>query len=457
MTSLRRRLTAMLLLPLLFTWAAVFGFQYLAITEARTGIRDQSLMDAANQAILSLRRNLLAGESDEHFELPPSSQYRGDRSSIQIWSLQDRRLVLWSPQAPSQPLNPTFDDGFSDGMVGGEAWRVYTLSDAFGQVQVQMARAESDLRAEAVAAFKRGLVIVSMLFLLLAAAVWIVVRQMFRPLNLAGHAIERRAPFDLAPLPLDGLPGELRPYVQSINALLLRLQAAMDHERRFLADAAHELRTPLAALSAQTELLLQGIAGTPAEAAGVKLRAVAQRTARLAEQLLDQARMDAVSEKDSGLETVALDQLVVLLVRDSEAAATRKRQRIQLDVQACEVRGRVDTLGMLVRNLVDNALRYTPQDGLIAVACGAEQGGGAWLRVADDGPGIAPQEQARVFDRFYRGSGVGAGDGGSGIGLSLVAQIAARHGATVAFAPGLNGRGVALVVTFPGDAAAAGT
>lgn len=457
MTSLRRRLIAMLLLPLLFTWAAVFVFQYQALTEAHTGIRDQSLVDAANQAILSMRRNLLTAESYDRFELPPSSRYRGDRSSIQTWSLQDRRLVLWSPEAPSEPLNPTFTDGFSDGLVGGETWRVYTLSDASGQVQVQIARAESDLQAETVAGFKRGVVIVSMLFLSLASAVWIVVWQTFRRLNLAGQAIQRRAPFDLAPLPLEGLPGELHPYVESINVLLLRLQAAMDHERRFLADAAHELRTPLAALSAQTELLLQGIAGTPAAEAGVKLRAVAQRTARLAEQLLDQARMDAVSEKNSDLETVALDQLVVLLVRDSEEAATRKRQRIQLDVQACEVRGRMDTLGMLVRNLVDNAVRYTPPGGQIAVACGPAQGGGAWLRVADDGPGIAPQERGRVFDRFYRGSGAGAGDGGSGIGLSLVAQIAARHGATLTFAPGLNGRGVGLVVTFPGAGAVADT
>ncbi|CAB3704345.1 Sensor protein QseC [Achromobacter deleyi] len=457
MKTLRRRLTITLLLTLLLTWAAVFFCQQHAMNEARTGIRDQALMDSANQTILSLRRNLLAEMTDERFELPPSSLYRGDRSLVQIWSLQERRLVLRSPEAPAQPLNPGFEDGFSDGQGEGEGLRVYTLSDAFGQVQVQMARADSVLRAEAVAAFKRGLLIVSALFLLLAAAIWIVVRQAFARVDQAGEAIQQRAPFDLAPLPLDGLPGELHPYVQSINTLLLRLQAAMDHERRFLADAAHELRTPLAALSAQTELLLQGIAGTPAAEVGVKLRAVAQRTARLAEQLLDQARMDAVSEKGADLEAVALDQLVVLLVRDSESAASRKRQRIQLDVQACEVRGRMDSLGMLVRNLLDNALRYTPENGQIAVACGPAQDGGAWLRVADDGPGIAPRERVRVFDRFYRGVGAGAGDGGSGIGLSLVAQIAARHGATVAFAPGLNGRGVALVVTFPGDAAPANT
>lgn len=453
MKTLRKRLTVTLLLTLLLTWAAVFLCQQYAMNEARTGIRDQTLVDSANQTILSLRRSLLEERPDERFELPPSSHFRGERASVQIWSLADRRLALRSPESPAQPLNPHFDDGFRDSVINGESWRVYSLSDASGQVQVQLARADSVLRAETVAAFKRGLVIVTALFLLLAAATWIVVRQAFRPVNQAGEAILRRAPFDLAPLPLDRLPGELHPYVQSINALLLRLQAAMDHERRFLADAAHELRTPLAALSAQTEVLLQRIAGTPAADAALPLRAVAQRTARLAEQLLDQARMDAASESGADFGPVALDTLVVLLVRDCEAAAARKRQRIQLDVQACGARGDMDTLGVLVRNLLDNALRYTPEGGQIAVACGPGEGGGAWLRVADDGPGIAPAERARVFDRFYRAPG--ANGGGSGIGLSLVAQIAARHGAVVAFAPGLNGRGVGLTVTFPGNFAPA--
>lgn len=453
MKTLRKRLTVTLLLTLLLTWAAVFMCQQHAMTEARTGIRDQALVDSANQTILSLRRSLLEDSPDERFELPPSSHFRGERTTVQIWSRPDRRLALRSPEAPRQPLNPEFEDGFRDSVIGGDTWRVYSLSDASGQVQVQLARADSDLRAEALAAFKRGLLIVSALFLLLAAATWIVVRLAFRPVDQAGDAIQHRAPFDLAPLPLDGLPGELHPFVRSINTLLVRLQAAMDHERRFLADAAHELRTPLAALSAQTELLSQRIADTPAADAAAQLRAVAQRTARLAEQLLDQARMDAVSEARADLDTVSLDELVVLLVRDGEAAAARKRQRIQLEVRACDVRGGMDTLGVLVRNLLDNALRYTPEGGQIAVACGPGEQGGAWLRVADDGPGIAPGERARVFDRFYRAPG--ASGGGSGIGLSLVAQIAARHGAVVAFVPGLNARGVGLLVTFPGNHAPA--
>lgn len=453
MKTLRKRLTVTLLLTLLLTWAAVFMCQQHAMTEARTGIRDQALVDSANQTILSLRRSLLEERPDERFELPPSSHFRGERTTVQIWSRPDRRLALRSPEAPRQPLNPEFEDGFRDSVIGGDTWRVYSLSDASGQVQVQLARADSDLRAEALAAFKRGLLIVSALFLLLAAATWIVVRLAFRPVDQAGDAIQHRAPFDLAPLPLDGLPGELHPFVRSINTLLVRLQAAMDHERRFLADAAHELRTPLAALSAQTELLSQRIADTPAADDAAQLRAVAQRTARLAEQLLDQARMDAVSETRADLDTVSLDALVVLLVRDGEAAAARKRQRIQLEVRACDVRGGMDTLGVLVRNLLDNALRYTPEGGQIAVACGPGEQGGAWLRVADDGPGIAPGERARVFDRFYRAPG--ASGGGSGIGLSLVAQIAARHGAVVAFVPGLNARGVGLLVTFPGNHAPA--
>lgn len=447
MRTLRKRLTFTLLLTLLLAWAAVFLCQQHAMNEARTGIRDQSLMDSANQTILSLRRSLIEDRPDERFELPASSHFRGERTTVQIWSLAERRLALRSPEAPTRPLNPDFEDGFRESEIGGQTWRVYSLSDASGLVQVQMGRADSDMRAEALAALKRSLLVVSGLFLLLAAATWIVVRRVFRPVDRAGEAIQQRAPFDLAPLPLDHLPGELHPYVRSINTVLLRLQAAMDHERRFLADAAHELRTPLAALSAQTEVLLQRIADTPAADAALQLRAVAQRTARLAEQLLDQARMDAVSETGADPEPVALDALVVLLVRDCEATAARKRQRIQLDVQACGVRGGMDTLGVLVRNLLDNALRYTPEGGQIAVACGPGEGGVAWLRVADDGPGIAPPERARVFDRFYRAPGANAG--GSGIGLSLVAQIAARHGAAVAFAPGLNGRGVGLMVTFP--------
>ena len=179
-----------------------------------------------------------------------------------------------------------------------------------------------------------------------------------------------------------------------------------------------------------------------------KLRTVAIRTGRLTEQLLDQARTDTLC--DSVPETLRLDQLANMIARDYEAAAQRKQQRIVLDTQPCAVMGNLDALGVLLRNLLDNALRYTPAGGQVMVSCRDRQDGGAVLKVADNGPGIAPQERQRVFDRFHRVAG--GGERGSGIGLALVAQIARRHGADITLGAGLQDRGIALTVTFPSSA-----
>ena len=242
--------------------------------------------------------------------------------------------------------------------------------------------------------------------------------------------ILRRQPQDQTLVPLAGMPAELRPFIDSINQLLERQRATVEREREFLANAAHELRTPLAALSAQAELVARS-PDTPQRAAVDKLRTVAIRTGRLTEQLLDQARTDTLC--DSVPETLRLDQLANMIARDYEAAAQRKQQRIVLDTQPCAVMGNLDALGVLLRNLLDNALRYTPAGGQVMVSCRDRQDGGAVLKVADNGPGIAPQERQRVFDRFHRVAG--SGERGSGIGLALVAQIARRHGADITLGP----------------------
>ncbi|MDF3862226.1 ATP-binding protein [Achromobacter denitrificans] len=447
MKTLRRQLTLTLLLTLLLAWIAVFAFQQYETSRARTGVRDQWLRDAADQILAALPVSLLGSVAPtERFAPPASGRVDGDRIRFQLWSLADRRLLLRSPESPAQPLSGGFAEGYADVAADGADWRAFALTDASGRVQVQVTKPMSEWR-ESWYSLKRGLLIVSLLFVLLAAVSCAVVGRAFRKVDRAGEAISRRGPFDLAPLPSAGMPGELRPFIHSINQLLLRVKGGMDRERRFLEDAAHELRTPLAALSAHAELVERSLGGGDAAASVEKLRRVAQRTSRLSEQLLDQARMDALSASADEPVPIELDGLVVLLARDWEGDATRKRQRIQLDVQACVVQGRLDAIGVLVRNLLDNAVRYTPEDGQIAVSCGPSADGGAFLRVADDGPGIAPAERERVFDRFYRAAGTAGG--GSGIGLSLVAQIAAQHGAEVAMGTGLRGAGVALTVSFP--------
>ncbi|CAB3742330.1 Sensor protein qseC [Achromobacter denitrificans] len=447
MKTLRRQLTLTLLLTLLLAWIAVFAFQQYETSRAQTGVRDQWLRDAADQILAALPVSLLGSVAPtERFAPPASGRVDGDRIRFQLWSLADRRLLLRSPESPAQPLSGGFAEGYADVAADGADWRAFALTDASGRVQVQVTKPMSEWR-ESWYSLKRGLLIVSLLFVLLAAVSCAVVGRAFRKVDRAGEAISRRGPFDLAPLPSAGMPGELRPFIHSINQLLLRVKGGMDRERRFLEDAAHELRTPLAALSAHAELVERSLGGGDAAASVEKLRRVAQRTSRLSEQLLDQARMDALSASADEPVPIELDGLVVLLARDWEGDATRKRQRIQLDVQACVVQGRLDAIGVLVRNLLDNAVRYTPEDGQIAVSCGPSADGGAFLRVADDGPGIAPAERERVFDRFYRAAGTAGG--GSGIGLSLVAQIAAQHGAEVAMGTGLRGAGVALTVSFP--------
>ena len=447
MKTLRRQLTLTLLLTLLLAWIAVFAFQQYETSRAQTGVRDQWLRDAADQILAALPVSLLGSIAPtERFAPPASGRVDGDRIRFQLWSLADRRLLLRSPESPAQPLSGGFAEGYADVAADGADWRAFALTDASGRVQVQVTKPMSEWR-ESWYSLKRGLLIVSLLFVLLAAVSCAVVGRAFRKVDRAGEAISRRGPFDLAPLPSAGMPGELRPFIHSINQLLLRVKGGMDRERRFLEDAAHELRTPLAALSAHAELVERSLGGGDAAASVEKLRRVAQRTSRLSEQLLDQARMDALSASADEPVPIELDGLVVLLARDWEGDATRKRQRIHLDVQACVVQGRLDAIGVLVRNLLDNAVRYTPEDGQIAVSCGPSADGGGFLRVADDGPGIAPPERERVFDRFYRAAGTAGG--GSGIGLSLVAQIAAQHGAEVAMGTGLRGAGVALTVSFP--------
>jgi signal transduction histidine kinase len=227
------------------------------------------------------------------------------------------------------------------------------------------------------------------------------------------------------------------------------LDDAIQGERRFIADAAHELRTPLAALLAQAQVALRTAATDEEKTSLRRLVAGVERSARLSEQLLDMARLDA-GKYANGHERVDLYDLLVVVVRDFETVANQKRQLISLDTEPCVIVGHIDELGILIRNLLDNALRYAAEGGHVAVSCQCLQKDGneiVRLRVADDGPGVPEPERERIFDRFYRVPGNGGR--GSGIGLSLVARIAQLHGATIAVGKGLDGRGFGIDVWFP--------
>jgi len=269
------------------------------------------------------------------------------------------------------------------------------------------------------------------------------------PLDRMSRAVAKRRPDAMSPLAANNVPEELRPLADSLNALLARLDEALAAQRRFTADAAHELRTPLAALKLQVGLAKRAQDDAHRSSAMSELEAGVDRAAHLVEQLVTMARLEPDSP-DRRHESVDLAALAKDAIVARAALADDKRIDLGLTGAAsATVRGDPAMLAMLIGNLLDNAIRYTPAGGRIDVAI--DTSGATSLSVIDTGPGIAPADRDRVFERFYRGGGTNqtSQGTGSGLGLSIVRRIANAHGAQVELADGSDGRGLAVHVRFP--------
>lgn len=456
--SLRGRLLVALLVVLLSFWAVWFGCQSMMLNRQQTGWWDSSLRVIAHQILLSLPENADQLTYRQPFRLPDGAEvpgprrqrsvaeamaFRGDKVSFQVWT-RNGQNAFRSPGSPITPLRSDFHDGFADVEIDGQPWRVYSIGDASGRIYVQVGRSHEQLHAELARWIKVSLVAALLVGVLLATMLWFVICWSLRPVTKVQDAIQQRHALDLTPLPNVDLPEEVAPLVDSFNRLLQRLDTSVQGERRFIADAAHELRTPLAALLAHTQLALDAQDPQEGRDALIRLNAVVQRSARLAEQLLDLARLDRGRTLDSE-RRIGLYEVIEVVVRDFELTAQHKQQRIALELEVCEIVGDVDSLGILVRNLVDNALRYSGVGGRVEVSCGS-QDGEVFLKVADDGPGVPESEYERIFDRFYRVPGNGGR--GSGVGLSLVSRIAQLHGARIEVGCGIGGRGFGVVLRF---------
>ena len=450
-SSLHGRLLLTILIVISVIWGAWFGCQVLQTRQQQESAWDEVSRDTAVKIIAAMPLDLERTSRPAGFRVPEGIRARPEqhRMSFQVWSKQSERLLFGSPQLGQTPLRPDFRDGSATVRIADEAWRVFALTDADNLIQVQIGKPQSELDAAARHQLRITLLAAIVTFALLAVAIWIVIRASLRSVDRIQEIIQARRSFDLEPLPNTELPCELQPLVDSFNRLLAQLSASLEGERRFIADAAHELRTPLAALTAHAELALNARDGRSEREALLKLMAVVKRSSRLCEQLLDLARIDARPEAN-GPQPIELHELVLLVARDYEVMASKKQQTLSLQVEPCAMKGYIDELGILIRNLIDNALRYAGEGGRIEIVCQNAIGdGGAKevrLRVADDGPGVPTEERARIFDRFYRVAG--SGDRGSGIGLSLVARIAQVHEASVDVSEGIAGRGFGITVRF---------
>jgi signal transduction histidine kinase len=261
--------------------------------------------------------------------------------------------------------------------------------------------------------------------------------------------VQRRDVHSLAPIAAARLPQEIAPLVHELNRLLMRLNAAFQTQRAFVADAAHELRSPLTALSLELQLLERAPDEAARREALANLKAAAARAIHLVEQLLTLARNEP-REPVGELRPLALEQPVAEGIADAHALAASRQIELSLEADPATIRGDRGALRTLVRNLVDNAVRYTPEGGCVRVRTRAASGiagrEAALLEVADSGPGIPPADRERAFDRFYRRAG--SPEGGSGLGLAIVKAVADRHGAEVRLGDAPEG-GLLVTVVFP--------
>jgi signal transduction histidine kinase len=359
----------------------------------------------------------------------------------QVWSRDGKRLHTSDDSVTLPFLSRS---GLSTVTAGGEAWHLYTIVQEDAIVQAGQRASERETLSRETAS---GLIVPALLMLALTAGLLTyALRRGLAPLSDAAGEVTTRNVESLHPLAIDSQPVELRPLVTAINDLMARLGSALALQRNFAADAAHELRSPIAALRLQLPLLERATDETQRQAALAQLGAGIARAQHLVEQLLELSRVgpDApIAQR----QRVDLGQVARSVV--SAFSARAEQQNVDLGAVVpgpVEIWGDAGQLTILANNLVDNALRHTPRGGRIDVAVQQADGAPA-LAVIDNGPGIAAAERDRVFDRFYRGTQ--AGDtGGSGLGLAIVKAIAQRHGAQVVLGDA-PGSGLRVTVSFP--------
>ncbi|XYJ11726.1 ATP-binding protein [Telluria sp. B2] len=434
--SLRGRLLWFLLAAITLAALAQASIAYnTALSDA-----DQIFDYHMQQMALSLRSGtpLSNTEARERIDEAPGN----DDLVVQMWS-PDGVQVFHSVSRARLPQRAVL--GFSNVKANGTTYRVFSIQTAGQTVQVAQDLAVRRNMAGNLALRTLGPIAVMMPMLMLV--VWWVVSGSLEPVARVRKQVAARQADDLSPVSEAGLPDEVRPLVHELNLLFGRVKTAFDAQQHFVADAAHELRTPLAALRLQAQSLDRADTPEARKTAVARLTAGIDRATRLVEQLLVLARQEASAADGAACRPVDLAELVRRTVGDLAGLAQAKQ--IDLGLQHADevsIEGQPDALHILLRNLVENAVKYTPGGGTVDIAVRHEKDA-AVVIVEDSGPGIPPEERERVFDRFYRVAGSEAA--GSGLGLAIIKAIAERHGATLKLDKSERLGGLAALVRFP--------
>ena len=434
----------------LLAWVAGGVITSLAAREADARLRDSRLVQLADTVVAfsehelaEIAQDMLDGVLDSGVHVEPRGTL-DQRYRYQIWAVGGP-LLMRSVAAPQdRPLSGSHELGFGQSTLAEGPVRTFVRRSGKIPIEIQVAE-RMDSRGDTLGMLGMGMVGVMLLSMgaITLLGGWLVVRTL-RPVVAAEQQLRQRQPYDLAPLQVDDAPRELQPLLNGLNQLLWRMADKLSRERGFSTLAAHELRTPLAALRLQSQVALRETDPLRREQHLRELAASVDRCDHLLEQLLTLARLE--QQEAAPLADVDLGELCEQVLDDLEPELARRAIRLDVELAAQRLVGRPFALQVLLRNLIVNALAHAPDGGRVLVSS-RQLDGCVVLAVDDSGPGIAPADRSRVFERFVRLAGPGQHEG-VGLGLSIVRNVADDHGAGVELVDSPLG-GLCVRISFP--------
>lgn len=381
-----------------------------------------------------------------HLMVDDSHRNYLDKFNFQVWS-QEGKLLLYSPTTHQIPLI-TDHEGFSDKIINDQKWRIFRTNDEKTKLTIILAERYDTRKELGRRIAQDDLYIMLLTFPLSGLLIWIIIGTGLDSLDRVAQEVANRAPTHLKPVNLHSVPEEIKPVIDELNKLFYRLQEGFEREKRFAADAAHELRTPLAAIKAQAQVALNTNSLSEKNLALQKLIASVNRTTHIVQQLLILSKLVPEATHFQELEKVDLIRITREMLAFLAPTALEKNIDLEFEYEK-EIplfMGQPTALSILVRNLVDNAIRYCEEKGKVMVRIYQELGE-LILEVKDNGPGIPLELRERVFERFFRM--IGNKSTGSGLGLAIVRQICELHGGHVELKSAENERGLTVNVYFP--------
>jgi two-component system, OmpR family, sensor histidine kinase TctE len=456
-SRLQRKLLAWLLGPLLVLLALDTGFTYWSSIRFADLAHDRSLQEIAREVVLHVKPR--GGEP--RFELSPAAERillidQDDRIYYKV-TTESGTVIGGDAAIPAPATPPASGDRplFYGGVLHGEpvrlvaSWLPFDQQGGPGRVLVQVAETLNKRNRLAWDILASVVIPQLLLIVMASAAVYIGIARGLSPLSRLERAVSHRSHVDLSPIDVNGVPGEVRPLVDEVNGLMLRLGKTLNFQTRFIADAAHQLKTPVSGLKTQIELALRENDPQRVRHSLAQLYISVDRLSRLVRQLLilasnEPGAADAVQLQPLDLDAFALETCM-------EWVPQALKEGIDLGFESSGrqvmISADPDRLRELINNLIDNAVRYSHQGGRVTVAVTVSDAAHGQLSISDDGPSIPVEDRTRIFERFHRLLGTHAD--GSGLGLAIVSEIATLHGARITLEEDRDGVGNTFSVLFP--------